>query len=181
MKPNETTFFLDKEFKSVVIKKVFNAPIENVWNAFTKPEQLDLWWAPKPWKTITKSHLLLPNEQWIYSMNGPDGEKHWGTVQFQKIEKPLHLTWTDWFSDENGNHTTEMSDSLWEIKFDDKVYDLDYKEDEIRTDLTIAITHKRYEDLEKLLEMGFQEGITQTLDQLAELLNGGDKDPKYTF
>ncbi|MHA6697217.1 SRPBCC family protein [Chryseobacterium sp. A321] len=173
MKPHRTTFTLDKEFKSVVIKRVFNASLESLWNAFTEPEQLNKWWAPLPYQVDTKSSDLSVGGRWIYAMVSPEGDKHWGTVEYLTLDKPNHLVWIDWFSDENGNRITEMHDSHWDLRFENNVHDQDYVEGELRTDLTISITHKRYEDLEKLLEMGFKEGITQTLDQLDDLLTRG--------
>lgn len=161
MKPNSTEFKLDKEHKAIHIKRSFNADISEVWNAWTKNELLDQWWGPKPWSAVTKSHELSPKGGWFYSMNGPNGEEHWGKVEYQKIEEPNRLIWIDWFSDENGNRSTELTDSHWDIKF---------KKENDQTLMEITITHDKFEDIETIIEMGFKEGITQCFEQLDELL-----------
>lgn len=47
-------FEVDKSNKTVFIIKEFNAGLDLVWDAFTKQEILDQWWAPKPWTSRTK-------------------------------------------------------------------------------------------------------------------------------
>ena len=42
-------FIVNKETKTVTITAEFDAPRDLVWDAYTKPELLDQWWAPKPW------------------------------------------------------------------------------------------------------------------------------------
>ena len=44
-------FTVDKSTKSVFITKEFSAELSLVWDAFTKQEILDQWWAPKPWQS----------------------------------------------------------------------------------------------------------------------------------
>lgn len=48
-------FTIDKENKTIYIKREFDAALPLIWNAFTKSEMLDQWWAPKPWKAKTKT------------------------------------------------------------------------------------------------------------------------------
>jgi uncharacterized protein YndB with AHSA1/START domain len=47
-------FTVDKSTKTVFITKEFDAELSLVWDAFTKQEILDQWWAPKPWESKTK-------------------------------------------------------------------------------------------------------------------------------
>jgi hypothetical protein len=47
-------FIVDKTAKTVTVNKEFNAELSLVWDAFTKQEILDQWWAPKPWESRTK-------------------------------------------------------------------------------------------------------------------------------
>ena len=48
-------FIVIKATKEVLITREFNAQLSLVWDAFTKQEILDQWWAPKPW--ASKSNL----------------------------------------------------------------------------------------------------------------------------
>jgi uncharacterized protein YndB with AHSA1/START domain len=51
-------FTVDKAAKTVTILREFNAPRPLVWDAFTKQEILDQWWAPKPYSSRTKKWIL---------------------------------------------------------------------------------------------------------------------------
>jgi uncharacterized protein YndB with AHSA1/START domain len=41
-------FIVDKTTKTVIVSREFAAELPLVWDAYTKPELLDQWWAPKP-------------------------------------------------------------------------------------------------------------------------------------
>jgi uncharacterized protein YndB with AHSA1/START domain len=51
-------FIVDKTTKTVFVNREFAAEHNLVWDAFTKQELLDKWWAPKPWRSETKIHGL---------------------------------------------------------------------------------------------------------------------------
>ena len=70
-------FIVDKQTKTVSITKEFAFELSLVWDAYTKPELLDQWWAPKPWKTRTKTMEFKAGGFWLYAMVGPEGEEHW--------------------------------------------------------------------------------------------------------
>ena len=52
-------FTVNKETNTIHVKREFAANLHFVWDAWTKPELLDLWWAPKPYRTVTKSMDLV--------------------------------------------------------------------------------------------------------------------------
>jgi uncharacterized protein YndB with AHSA1/START domain len=70
-------FQIDKEKKQIHVDRSFAAPLELVWAAWTEPDILDQWWAPKPYKTVTKSMNFSVGGRWLYYMLSPQGEKHW--------------------------------------------------------------------------------------------------------
>ena len=51
-------FSIDRENKTIKVKREFAAELPLVWDAYTKSEILDQWWAPKPWKARTKKNGL---------------------------------------------------------------------------------------------------------------------------
>ncbi|MFN5417545.1 MAG: SRPBCC domain-containing protein, partial [Flavobacteriia bacterium] len=59
-------FTINKENNTVMVKREFAANLELVWEAWTNPEILDLWWAPKPYKTETKSMDFREGGRWLY-------------------------------------------------------------------------------------------------------------------
>jgi uncharacterized protein YndB with AHSA1/START domain len=50
-------FVVDKSNNIITVKREFAAELPLVWDAYTKSEILDQWWAPKPWKARTKTML----------------------------------------------------------------------------------------------------------------------------
>ena len=67
----------DLDNKKMTITRSFDAPVSDVWRAWTESELLDQWWAPKPWKAETKSMDFRVGGYWLYAMVGPDNTKHW--------------------------------------------------------------------------------------------------------
>ena len=78
-------FYVDKENKKISVERTFKAPLEKVWAAFTEKEILDQWWAPKPWRTQTKSLNFTVGGYWLYAMKGPEGETHWCRADYKSI------------------------------------------------------------------------------------------------
>src|SRR6266550_2631646 len=110
-------FLVDRENKTITVKKEFAAEVSLVWDAFTKQELLDQWWGPKPWKAVTKSMEFKEGGQWRYAMRGPEGEEHWAISNYQEIEKPKYFTCVDGFTDAEGNLNKEMPRQHWKVTF----------------------------------------------------------------
>ena len=75
-------FTVDKPSKTVTIVKEFAAELSLVWDAYTKQEILDQWWAPKPWESKTKMMNFEVGGRRFYAMVSPEGLEHW---QFRNI------------------------------------------------------------------------------------------------
>src|SRR5690554_8002223 len=92
-------FMVNKTNNTIHVKREFNAKLELVWQAWTIPEILDQWWAPKPWKAATKTMDFREGGYWLYAMVSPEGEKHWNTIKYISIENKKYFTAKDGFSD----------------------------------------------------------------------------------
>jgi uncharacterized protein YndB with AHSA1/START domain len=148
--------------KKITVVKELDADIEKVWNAWTNDKQLEKWWAPKPWRAESKKMNFKEGGSWLYSMVGPNGERHWSGMDYKTIDEPNHFTTEDYFSDENGNKTADMPTTNWDVKF---------KETDNGTRVEVVLTASKQGQLEKLLEMGFEEGFKMGLDNLEELVS----------
>jgi len=154
-------FIVDKKNNTITIKREFAASQDLVWDAFTKKEILDQWWAPKPWQAKTKSMDFKSGGRWLYAMVGPAGEEHWSYIDYILVEPTTRFTGKDAFSDSDGNINKDMPRSKWEVTFTGK------------GETTLVEFHISYDELAQLeatIQMGFKEGITMTLDYLNELL-----------
>jgi len=154
-------FIVDKENNEIKVERFFNAPIDLVWAAWTEPEILDQWWAPKPYKTVTKSMDFSEGGTWLYSMVSPKDERHWCKKDYRKIEHLKSFTDLDAFCDENGKINEDFPRTLWTNTFN---------ESEGATTVSIVLKYEKLADLEKVIELGFKEGFTMGLNQLDELL-----------
>ena len=155
-------FHIDQANNSLLIKRTYPAKLETVWRAFTDAKILDQWWAPKPWKSETKSQEFKEGGKWLYAMVGPEGEKMWSVAEYQKITPQISYKVLDAFSDENGNISNEHPTSTWETKFTAMGN---------QTEVTNVITFKSPEDLRAILDMGFKEGYEMGQQNLIDWLD----------
>lgn len=152
-------FLVNKETKAVTITADFDAGRDLVWDAYTKPELLDQWWAPKPFTSRTKDMNFEEGGRRFYAMVGPDGQERWALQQYKTITPKTNFTLFNAFADADANPQLPGSD-----------WDLSFTEHNGKTTVTISIYNESLERMETLLAMGFKEGITATLGQLTELL-----------
>ena len=156
-------FIVNKETQTVTVKREFLAKLDLVWSAWTEPEILDQWWAPKPYVSKTKSMDFKVGGRRLYAMCGPNGDEHWCLADYKAIDPKNNFKYHDAFCDNQGNvDTTIFPGSNWSIDFINKG-------DTTLVDVTI--THNSLSDLEKIIEMGFKEGFTATLNYLDTLLS----------
>lgn len=156
-------FLVNKETNTVNVKREFAANLELVWEAWTNPEILDQWWAPKPYRTQTKSMDFREGGTWLYFMISPQGEKHWCKNDYLKIEHHKNYTRLDAFCDENGIVNTEMPRTSWTNTF------IENKNGET-TSVQIVATYESLADLEKVIALGFKEGFTMALENLDQYI-----------
>jgi uncharacterized protein YndB with AHSA1/START domain len=155
-------FSVDKENRTIEVKREFAAERSLVWDAYTKPEILDKWWAPKPWKAKTKSMDFREGGRWLYAMVSPEEESHWAIVDYTKIQPQSLFAGLDAFTDEHGNINKEMPRSRWEVSFENKGNEL--------TGVKIHISYDDLAHLEATIAMGFKEGLSMAMENLDELL-----------
>lgn len=158
---NKTQVVKDFKEKSILIAREFNAPLELVWRAFTEKEILDQWWAPLPWKTKTKHQDFSVGGHWHYMMYGPQNESHWGRMDYISIDTLKNFHLEDAFCDENGDINPEMPVSKGSNTFTTTA---------TGTKVEFKMTYSTEEQLQKIVEMGFEQGITACLEQLNQLI-----------
>jgi uncharacterized protein YndB with AHSA1/START domain len=157
----EMDFIVDKQTKMVNITKEFAFELSLVWDAYTKPELLDQWWAPKPLASRTKVMDFRVGGRRFYAMVSPDGQElGWALQKYTSISPKTNFKFFNAFADENEN--PELPGSDW---------DLTFSEQDERTKVSISIYNESLERLEKLVEMGFKEGTMSQMKNLEDLLS----------
>ncbi len=159
----ETIYKKDVASKRINVTRDFDAPVEKVWSAWTEPKLLDEWWAPRPWKAVTQSMDFRKDGTWFYYMQGPEGERHYCRIDYKSITPKTGYEGNDAFCDENGNINNEFPGMHWKVQFTPAGS---------ATKTEIEITFKSVTDMEKIIEMGFEEGFAAAHKNLDELLEG---------
>ena len=152
-------FIVDKPSKTVFVNREFNAALPLVWDAFTKQEILDQWWAPKPFASRTKVMNFEVGGRRFYAMVGPEGQEHWAVQQYTSISPKTNFKFYNAFADKDEN--LQLPGSDWNLNFIDQNENIK---------VVITIYNESLERMEQMIEMGFKEGFTMTLKSLEELL-----------
>ncbi|MEH2251948.1 SRPBCC domain-containing protein [Nostoc sp.] len=149
--------------REIVITRVFNAPCELVFKAWTDPKHVAQWWGPKGFTTRVTELDLRPGGKWRYVMIGPDGTEYPVKGVFREIVPLERIVTSDEFDEgfekvmnvdlPRGMVTTAVFEDLG-----------------TNTKLTLRIMHESAEERRKHEQMGVIEGWNSTFDCLDELL-----------
>src|SRR3978361_470162 len=96
-------FTVDKATKTVFVNREFAAPLSQVWDAFTKQEILDQWWAPKPYLSKTKFMDFEVGGRRFYAMVSPEGQEGWSIQKFTSITPTTNFKMMNAFADKDEN------------------------------------------------------------------------------
>lgn len=156
-----TGAWMDKTANTLFIERVFDAPRELVFKAFTEPDRIERWWGPREWPTKNKKMDVRPGGVWHYCMTGPDGTEAWGKAVYREIIPPEKIVYVDTFSDPDGNDNQSMPSMLITFQF----LELGNK-----TKMSATTEFATLEHMETVAEMGMVQGLSESLDRLEELL-----------
>lgn len=157
-------FTVDKAAQTVFISREFDAPLSLVWDAYTKQELLDQWWAPKPMVSKTKFMNFEVGGRRFYAMVSPEGQERWSIQKYTSITPKTNFKMTNNFADKDEN--PEVPGSEWDFSF---------SEQNGVTTVSIVIYNESLERMERMIEMGFKEGYNMQMENLRELLAGLSK------
>ena len=152
-------FKVDKSTSTVFVDKEFDAELALVWDAFTKQEILDQWWAPKPWASKTKFMNFEVGGRRFYAMVSPEGQERWSIQKYTSISPKTNFKMYNAFADKDEN--PELPGSDWDFNF---------SEQNGTTKVSVTIYNESLARMEKMIEMGFKEGYTMSMKNLEALL-----------
>ena len=152
-------FTVDKAAKKVFITREFDADLSLVWDAFTKAEILDQWVAPKPLISRTKFMDFKVGGRRFYAMVSPEGQERWAIQRYTSISPKTNFKMVNAFADKDEN--PELPGSDWDHTF---------SEQGGKTLVSITIYNESLARMEKMIEMGFTEGLKMSMNNLENLL-----------
>ncbi|WP_174612724.1 SRPBCC family protein [Virgibacillus ihumii] len=154
MSENKLTY--KTEGRTLVMERMFDAPRELVFKAFSESDHLEQWWGPEGWETESRKFEFVPGGVWHYCMRCTDenqgdfyGMESWGKTIYSEINPPETIVYTDVFSDEEGNSADGMPATQVTMNFVEQ------------EEVTKLIVHSQFESVEalqKVVDMGVVEG-----------------------
>jgi uncharacterized protein YndB with AHSA1/START domain len=147
---------LERDPHSIIGTRIFDAPRDLVFAAFTDPKHLAKWWGPNGFTTTTHSHEFRVGGVWRFVMHGPDGRDYQNRITYDEIVPPERLVYHH-----GGGDDVEPVHFTQTITFED----LGHRQ-------TRLIWHGTFPSAEArarvIREYGADKGLVQTMARLAD-------------
>ena len=145
--------------RELVLTRIINAPREKVYRAWTEPELIQQWFAPRPYMVTVAETDVRPGGASRIDMRGPDGMDIPGKGVYLEVVKNERLVFTDAYT-----KAWEPSEKPFMTVI------LTFEDEGGRTKYTARVRHWSVADRDAHEKMGFYQGWGQCTDQLAELV-----------
>lgn len=155
--------------RELVITRVFDAPRELVFKAWTDPEHMKHWWGPKGFTIPFCKSDLRPGGRVHFCMRSPEGQDIWCAGVYQEIVEPERVVCTSFFSDVEGNLVQPADYGLPADWPAETLFTVTFEERDGKTTLTL-----RQSGIDKTAadQVGAVAGWNESFDRLAEYLGG---------
>lgn len=147
---------------TLIITSEFDAAVERVWELWENPRQLEKWWGPPTWPATFVDYNLKPGGDVNYYMTGPDGTRAGGWWRVTTIDAPHNLEFEDGFSDDAGAHNSQMPTMIVRVALSAKPAG--------GTRMDIETTFSSVADMDQMITMGMDEGMSAAVGQMDALL-----------
>ena len=139
----------------------FTASRQRLWEAYTDPRQIEKFWGPVEWPATFVRHDVFVGGKSHYFMTGPEGERSAGFWEFLSVDEGKSFEVRDGFAGADGEENTDMPSMRMTFSF----------EDTDQGSRLVTTTHfGSLDQLEQLLEMGMEEGMTSAMGQIDDVL-----------
>ena len=142
--------------REIVLARPLDAPREEVFDAWTDPQRIAVWWGPRGFTNTVSEMDVRPGGVWRFVMHGPDGVDYPNKVVYAEVARPERLVYShgdDGAGDPGGFDVT-----------------VTFAERGGRTELAMRMLFASAGARDAVVEFGAIEGGNQTLDRLAEHL-----------
>jgi uncharacterized protein YndB with AHSA1/START domain len=150
----------DPGLPDLVLRRVFGAPRELVFQAFTDPKHLQQWWGPRLFDVPHVEADARPGGGFLIHMRGPDGQIYPDTGTFHEVVPPERLVFTSTaFDDEHGQPQLVV------------LHTLTFEEFGLMTQLTLRAHVERVTPAAEGALGGMEQGWAESLYKLADYLD----------
>lgn len=139
----------------------FDAPIDRVWELWADPRLLERWWGPPGYPATVERHDLRAGGEVTYFMTGPDGGRSGGWWKVISVDPPRSLEFEDGFANEDGSANRGMPITRANIQL---------SEEGGHTRMEMHSSFASREEMDKLVEMGVEEGLRAAVGQADSVL-----------
>ncbi|WP_430790048.1 SRPBCC family protein [Actinoplanes sp. G11-F43] len=141
----------------------FDHPPGEVWQVWADPRRLQRWWGPPTWPATVDRFEFEPGGAVRYHMTGPDGTKAHGWWQITDVREPARLEFDDGFAGDDGEPVDPEDITHITVGLEPAG---------AGTRMTTVATFRSARQLERLVEMGMEEGMRLAMGQIDEVLAG---------
>ena len=158
----KTSITKDPEAHTMTIAVELDVPVERAWQLWADPRQLERWWGPPTYPATVVDHDFVAGGRVNYFMTGPEGDKPHGYWEILAVDPPNRLELKDGFADDSGTPNPDLPTTIMVMTLTPRA-----------GGGTLMATQSRFESLEameKMIEMGMEEGMTEALGQIEGIL-----------
>jgi uncharacterized protein YndB with AHSA1/START domain len=152
----------DAHARTLTITAEFDAPPARVWNLWSDPQLLGQWWGPPTWPASFTEHDLRPGGRSRYAMRGPGGATSPGWWRTVSVDPPHGFEFENGFADASGEPDPVMPVMVVRLSIDGRTGG--------GSRMTVVVAFASVADMEQVLAMGMEEGMTAAMGQLDALL-----------
>lgn len=151
----------DETNLTLVMVAQFEATPERVWELWENPRELEKWWGPPAYPATFVRHEFVVGGQSRYFMTGPAGDKAHGWWRIEAIDRANRLDFANGLAGDDGEPMPDIEPMAASATFESH---------DGGTQMTVVSRFVDTEQMEKLLDMGMEEGMTLALGQIDALL-----------
>lgn len=151
---------IKKEKNRIIFSRTFQASIEKVFDAYTKKELFEQWFHPKGASIEVYHFNAVEGGEAFFAIRAPNMTSYTVT-KYQKVDKPNHIEYLDYFANSKGEKDTSMPGM--------QIF-MNFEEQNGQTTVTSTSVFPTQEAAQQALDMGVEQGMDSTLDQLDKLL-----------
>ena len=157
------------ETERMVVTRVFDAPRELVWKAWTDPKYVMQWWGPKGFTSPSCEIDFRVGGKFLWCMRTPDGQEGWNGGEYHEIVPHEKIVFSMYFADSKGNKLDPAELGIEHEAVED-AHDVVLFEDlgNGQTKLTFIGN----DTMRDAIQSGQLEGWKETLDKVAAVVAG---------
>lgn len=153
---------------ALVITRVFDAPRSRVFKAWTEPESLKRWWAPKGFTCPVANVDLRPGGGYLTCMRSPEGKDYWSKGVYREVIEPERIVSTDSFADENGNAVSPQEYGMSADWPAEATIEATFTDHDGKTEVTVRHSPIKPGDEREMCRQGWNECLDKLAGYLAE-------------